>query len=115
MVTAKTVKGLAERLAKAEALVADGAVYPVAGLAGYAVVKNGSGDSMYFVRFDAGHERCTCPDYQNRQGAAGLPCKHILAAELALGSTPQPPATPAKRPVDLAPGIALITGGKVAA
>jgi len=94
MVTAKTVKGLADRLAKAEALVTDGAVFPVAGCDGYAVVRNGDGTQMYLVRFAAGHENCTCPDFKNRQGVAGLPCKHILAAELALGNTPQPP-TPA--------------------
>ena len=90
MVTAKTVKGLADRLVKAEALVADGAVFPVAGLTGYAVVRNGDGTQMYFVRYESGHERCTCPDFQNRQGAANLPCKHLLACELVLGSNPQP-------------------------
>jgi hypothetical protein len=90
MVTAKTVKGLAERLAKAEQLVAEGAVFPVAGLAGYAVVRNGDGSQFYMVEYAAGHERCTCPDFQQRQRAAGLPCKHILAAGLALGGNPQP-------------------------
>lgn len=99
MVTAKTVKSLAERLAKAEALVAEGAVLPVAGLSGYAVVRNGSGDQMYLVRFEQSHENCTCPDYQQRQKQAGLPCKHILAAQLALGSNPQSPAPVAADPV----------------
>ena len=112
MVRATTVKALAARLAKAEHLAADGAVFPVAGLDGYAVVRNGHGDSMYFVRYDAGHERCTCPDFEHRQGAAGLPCKHILAAELALGSTPQPPAPVVTAPASGAPnpevGLALI-------
>lgn len=110
MVNAVTVKGLAARLSKAEELVADGAVFPVAGLNGYAVVRNGDGDSMYFVRFESGHERCTCPDFANRQGKAGLPCKHILAAELALGNRPQQPA-PAKRhmpPTEL--GLSLLKG-----
>jgi hypothetical protein len=88
MVNATTVKGLAERLAKAEHLVADGAVFPVAGLDGYAVVRNGNGTQMYLVRFEAGHENCTCPDYKQRQQAAGLPCKHLLAAQLAEGSNP---------------------------
>ncbi len=92
MVSATTVKGLAARLDKAEQLVADGAVFPVAGCDGYAVVRNGNGTEMYLVRFAAGHENCTCPDYQQRQKAASLPCKHIMAAELALGNTPQPPA-----------------------
>ena len=83
MVTAATVKGLAERLAKAEQLVASGAVYPVAGLDGYAVVKNGDGSQMYLVRTDAEHEHCTCPDFTARQEAQGLPCKHLMAAQLA--------------------------------
>lgn len=89
MVSAATVKSLSERLAKAEQLITDGAVFPVAGCPGYAVVRNGDGDSMYLVRIDAGHENCTCPDYKNRQRAAGLPCKHIMAAELALGIAPE--------------------------
>lgn len=110
MVSATMVRGLAARLAKAEELVASGAVFPVAGLAGYAVVRNGSGDSMYLVRFDAGHEHCTCPDYQQRQKGAGLPCKHIMAAELlAGGTTPQPPASSAA-PVDTSAGVALLIG-----
>ena len=99
MVDAKTVKGLAARLEKAEELVATGAVFPVAGLSGYAVVRNGDGSSMYLVRFDAGHEHCTCADYAQRQKAAGMPCKHILAAQLSAGGkTPQPPAPAAEAP-----------------
>jgi uncharacterized Zn finger protein len=110
MVTANTIKALATRLDKAQALVADGAVFAVAGCDGYAVVRNGGGDSMYLVRFDAGRENCTCPDFKNRQGAAGLPCKHILAAELALGDRPQPPAPVAMLPtkVDPSAGLAAI-------
>src|SRR4051794_9364249 len=114
MVTAKTVKGLAERLAKAGALVEAGAVFPVAGLDGYAVVCNGDGTQMYLVRFQAGHEHCTCPDYGQRQQTAGLPCKHLLAAELALGGDAQPP-TPADaaHTLDHTKGAAVLT--KVAA
>ncbi len=114
MVTAKTVKGLADRLAKAEALVADSAVFLVAGCAGYAVVKNGDGTQMYLVRFETGHEHCSCPDFKQCQGAAGLPCKHIMAAELALGSNPQPPAAPATRP-DPAIGLSVIMAPRKAA
>jgi hypothetical protein len=88
MVNAVTVKGLAARLEKAEQLVTDGAVFPVAGLDGYSVVRNGDGTQMYLVRFEAGHEHCTCPDFKQRQQVAGLPCKHIMAAELADGVTP---------------------------
>ena len=106
MVTAATVKSLADRLTKAEALVAEGSVFPVSGCAGYAMVRNGGGDSMYLVRFDAGHENCTCPDFKQRQEAAGLPCKHLMAAQLAHGEVAP---VEIKRP-DPAVGLAIITG-----
>ena len=126
MVTAQTVKGLAQRLEKAQALVDDGAVFAVAGVAGYAVVRNGDGSQMYLVEYAVGRERCSCPDYQQRQKTAGLPCKHIIAAQLALGGGPQAPA-PAAVPVadpveaddpewmrqgrpDPAVGVAILTG-----
>lgn len=82
MITTREIRSLAQRLAKAEALVAEGAVFPVAGLAGYAVVRNGDGNQFYLVRFDAGSESCTCPDFQQRQKAAGQPCKHILSSQI---------------------------------
>jgi len=109
MVTAKTVKGLAERLIKAEQLVESGAVYPVAGCERYWVVKNGTGDSMYLVRTDAGHEHCSCPDFQQRQKAAGLPCKHLLAAQIVVaGETPQPPAPVAMLPTKIDSALGLV-------
>ena len=115
MVTAKVVKGLAERLERAEQLVAEGAVFPVAGLPGYAVVKNGDGTQFYFVCFESGHERCTCPDFEQRQKAAGLPCKHIMAAELALGSNPQQPAPASKvSPEAEAKVMGMLTGKRAA-
>jgi hypothetical protein len=89
MVTAHEVEKLATRLAKAEVLVHDGAIFPVAGLDGYAVVRNGHGTQMYLVRHAADHEHCTCPDFQHRQGTHGQPCKHILAAGLAAGTAPE--------------------------
>ncbi len=49
MVNAQDVRKLAERLAKAEAVVRDGAVFPVVGLDGYAVVRNGDGTKFYAV------------------------------------------------------------------
>ena len=126
MVTAQTVKGLAQRLEKAQVLVDDGAVFAVAGVAGYAVVRNGDGSQMYLVEYGAGRERCSCPDYQQRQKMAGLPCKHIIAAQLALGDRPQasaPAAVPVEDPAtaddpewmrqgrpDPAVGIAILTG-----
>ncbi len=119
MVSAKTVKGLSERLAKAEALVADGAVFPVAGCDGYAVVRNGDGNQFYLVRFAAGHENCTCPDYQQRQKSAGLPCKHLLAAQIvAAGETPQPPAPAASVDpiaIETARALGIMAPAKVAA
>lgn len=106
MVTAKTVKGLAERLERAEQLVAEGAVFPVAGLTGYAVVRNGDGTQMYLVRHEAGHEHCTCPDFQQRQQVQGLPCKHVMASQLA-AEAPAPTPVPT---IEL--GLHLVTGGK---
>jgi uncharacterized Zn finger protein len=93
MVNAQEVRKLAQRLAKAEELARDGAVFPVAGLDGYAVVRNGDGTQLYLVRHAVGHEHCTCPDFQHRQGNHGQPCKHILAAELAAahGGPPDAP------------------------
>ncbi len=97
MVTVTEVRKLAERLSKAEALVQAGAVFPVSGLPGYAVVRNGDGTQMYLVRFETGKEHCTCPDFQHRQGKAGQPCKHLMAAELgaasAASTAPQPAAS----------------------
>jgi hypothetical protein len=49
MGNAHDARKLAARLAKAEALIRDGAVFPVVGLAGYAVVRNGDGTQMYLV------------------------------------------------------------------
>ena len=97
MVTVVEVRRLAERLSKAEALVSAGAVFPVDGLPGYSVVRNGSGDSMYLVRHDVGHEHCTCKDYETRQGPAGMPCKHLLAAQIAASQPKPTEPAPAKR------------------
>ena len=86
MVNANEIRKLAEPLAKAEQLVASGAVYAVAGLSGYAVVRNGDGTQMYLVRFEAGHEHCTCPEWEHRQSKVNAPCKHIPAAQLRAAS-----------------------------
>ena len=83
MMAAKTIKGLAERLAKAEALVAAGSVSPVAGLEGYYVVLNGDGTQHYLVHLkEDGEACCSCPDYLQRQSKVGEGCKHIFASEL---------------------------------
>lgn len=112
MVTAAEVKALATRLAKAEALVAAGAVSPVAHLDNYFAVRNGDGTQMYLVRIDAGHEHCTCPDFTERQSKVGMPCKHLMAAQLA-ASAPQ--ARPVEEPAATAPvaatgALALLRG-----
>lgn len=90
MVNAKQVAGMVERFQKAQALVAASAVSPISGLDGYYVVRNGNGDSMYLVRIDAEHECCSCPDFQQRQKDAGMPCKHLLAAQLAADAAAKP-------------------------
>ena len=59
------------------------------------LVRNGDSTQMYLVRFEAGREHCTCPDFQHRQGKAGHPCNHIIAAQLGASSevptvTPEP-------------------------
>ena len=97
MLTAKEIKSLAERVAKAEALVASGAVFPVAGVSDYYVVRNGNGEQFYLVHVKADEVCCSCPDYQNRQQAAGQACKHGHAV-LLYREQPQPVApAPVKR------------------
>ena len=82
MLQAKEVKALAERLARAEALVAAGAVKPITGLPEHFAVVNGSGDSLYLVHLRAdGTACCSCPDYVERQSKVDQPCKHILSSE----------------------------------
>ena len=97
MLTAREIKSLAERVAKAEALVASGAVFPVVGMADYYVVRNGDGNSMYLVHVKADEVCCSCPDYQQRQKAAGQACKHGHSV-LLYREQPQPVApAPVKR------------------
>lgn len=116
MVSANEIRKLAERLAKAEALVESGAVFPVAGLEGYAVVRNGNGDSMYLVRFDAGKESCTCPDFQQRQSKLGQPCKHQLSVQIfnerATGKAGEESPAPVQEPtkIDVATEIKRLKG-----
>jgi hypothetical protein len=54
------------------------------------VVRNGDGTQMYLVRYQGGHEHCTCPDFQQRQGKCEQPGKHILAAQVAAGTAQSP-------------------------
>lgn len=108
--TAKTVKAMAQRLEKAEALVREGAVYAISGRDGGFVVRNGDGTQMYGVSLREGRESCSCPDFEQRQRDAGLPCKHLLAAQLFKGEG-ELPAEPEVKPLpDTSAGLALLMG-----
>jgi SWIM zinc finger len=78
------VDALTPRLHGARALVDAGAVR--SGEGDEAFVR--SGDVEYHVRMTATGPRCTCPWFV-RHGAQRGPCKHVLAAELALDAQPQ--------------------------
>jgi predicted nucleic acid-binding Zn finger protein len=86
MMTAKQIKGLAERYERAREIVAAGRVAPVYGQDGVYVVLNGEGVA-YLV--DVARETCTCPDYQYRAQRLAIPCKHQLAVAL-YRERPQP-------------------------
>ena len=103
VITAQQARGLAQRLAKAEALVAAGSVHPVAGMDGLFAVTASDGASVHLVDTRPGRERCACADYQHRQGTAGMSCKHQLACDLCR-ERQQPPSAP----VDPARGIAAL-------
>ena len=97
MVNANEIRKLAERLAKAEQLVRDGGVFPVAGLNGCSVIRNGDGSQMYLVRCEAGKEHCACRDVEHRQGKIQQPCKHLIATWLH-AERPKPPVASASAP-----------------
>ena len=82
MLTISQVRGLASRLERAQAIADAGAVQPVAGLPDTYVVRNGDGTQHYLVDVEPGKEHCTCPDYQHHGQPLGLPCKHIMAAQI---------------------------------
>ena len=46
------------------------------------VVRNGDGTQHYLVSTEPDRERCTCPDFQHHGKPLGLPCKHIMAAQI---------------------------------
>ena len=98
MVNANEIRKLAERLAKAEQLVRDGGVFPVAGLNGCSVIRNGDGSQMYLVCYEAGKEHCTCKHFEHRQDKVNAPWKCILAAQIgAAGDAPQPTSQPERK------------------
>ena len=80
MLTISQVRGLASRLERAQAIADAGAVQPIAGSPDTWVVRNGDGTQFYLVCTEPERESCTCPDYQHH--ALGLPCKHIMAAQI---------------------------------
>jgi DNA-directed RNA polymerase subunit RPC12/RpoP len=79
MMTTQQIKGLAERYQKAVELVEEGKVAPVYGQDGVYCVLNGEG---YAYLVNLAQETCTCPDHQYRAKKLGIPCKHLIAAQL---------------------------------
>ena len=77
MVTLQQVRGLVDRLGKAEAIVREGRVQQVAGSDSY-IVRNGEG-WVYLVWPD---QSCSCPDFEHRAKNLGFPCKHLLAVAI---------------------------------
>ena len=106
VITAQQARGLAQRLAKAEALVAAGSVHPVAGMDGLFAVTASDGASVHLVDTRPGRERCSCPDFQQRQQSVGMSCKHQLACDLCRERQQSPTLAPAA--VDSARGIAAL-------
>jgi DNA-binding transcriptional ArsR family regulator len=83
------VEELQPRLLDARALVANGGVRVLPREGDHhevEVLVQGTGVE-HVVRLRGEDERCTCPWYSRNQGARG-PCKHILAAHIALGDAP---------------------------
>lgn len=93
MVDAATVKALADRLAKAEALVAAGKVHAISGLEGYYAVESSTGAGMYLVHLTADGACCSCPDFKIRGKERGEACKHIFGAQLVAATPPDPAPT----------------------
>lgn len=83
MLTLKDVQGLADRLKRAEWIAAAKLVSGTVSTSGYVDVWNAGGTGTYLVCVALGNESCSCPDFQQRQKDAGLPCKHMLAVQIA--------------------------------
>ena len=82
MITHSQARGIADRLERAQQIVSADAVIPLFGTEHGYVVRNGDGTQHYLVNIEHEHEHCYCPDYQQRGKPLGLPCKHILAAQI---------------------------------
>jgi hypothetical protein len=78
MVTAKQAKAIAERYAKALALVEQGKVFPLHNRPNEYVVLNVRGEG-YWVQLAGDETHCDCEDFRFRREAIGC-CKHLLAA-----------------------------------
>ena len=78
MLTISQTRGLASRLERAQAIADAGTVQPIAGSPDTWVVRDGT--QHYLVSTEPERESCTCGDYQHH--ALGLPCKHIMAAQI---------------------------------
>lgn len=96
-VRADALATLHPRLAAARALAGSGGVTTLG--AGGARVRSGGTDYVVRLADAPGQgDRCTCPWYARHRGARG-PCKHVLAARLALGgSSPAPVPAPTPAP-----------------
>jgi predicted nucleic acid-binding Zn finger protein len=73
--TIAQIRAIHDRLLKAEALVADGKVHPIYGMADHYIVDGSS--AKYLVNGE-----CRCPDAANRVELTKRLCKHRLAAML---------------------------------
>jgi hypothetical protein len=87
MMTAKQIKGLAERYERAREIVAAGRVAPVYGQDGVYCVLNGEG---YAYLVNLTNETCTCPDYQYHAKKLAIWCKHLIAVALYREHQPDP-------------------------
>ena len=82
MLTISQTRGLASRLERAQVIADADAVHSIAGQLGTYVVRNGDGTQFYLVCIEPSRESCSCPDYQHHGQPLGLPCKHIMAAQI---------------------------------
>jgi predicted nucleic acid-binding Zn finger protein len=104
MVTAKQAKAISERYAKAVELVEQGKVYPLHRRPNEYVVLNGRGEA-YWVQLAGAETHCDCEDFRYRAAKLGVPCKHVIAAELyaerqQAGESPAPQPEPEEAPED---------------
>ena len=95
MVDAMQVRQMAERLAKAEQLVAAGKVHTISGLDGYYAVESSTGAAYYLVHLKSDGACCSCPDWAHHGKETDSACKHIFGAQL-VAVAPKPTEPKAK-------------------